>query len=58
MSPKPEDSNMSFCFRLQDVDETMTEFPELDNPESDRVRTFIQWLNSNKPYPVAIRFIR
>ena len=31
--------------RLQDVDETMTDLPERDNEESERVRVFISWLN-------------
>ena len=29
-----------------------------DNAESDRLRTFVQWLNSTKPYPATIRVIR
>lgn len=44
--------------RLQDVDETMTELPEKDNDESDRMRVFISWLNASKPYPAPIQIIR
>ena len=44
--------------RLQEVDETMTELPELDNEESERLRTFVQYLNGFKPYPVPVRIIR
>jgi len=44
--------------RLQDVDETMTELPEKDNDESDRLRVFISWLNASKPYPAPIQIIR
>merc|ERR1711956_108383 len=33
--------------RLQDVDETMTELPERDNEESERIRVFISWLNGS-----------
>merc|ERR1712008_392952 len=34
--------------RLQDVDETMTELPERDNEESERIRVFIlaQWVKA------------
>ena len=44
--------------RLQDVDETMTELPEKENDESDRLRVFISWLNTSKPYPAPIQIIR
>jgi len=44
--------------RLHEVDENLTELPELDNPESERLRTFVNWLNSTKPYQAAIKVIR
>ena len=44
--------------RLHEVDENLTELPELDNPESERLRTFVNWLNSKKPYQAAIKVIR
>lgn len=44
--------------RLQDVDETITELPELENAESERLRTFVSWLNSGKPYQAPIKVIR
>ncbi len=47
-----------FVFRLYDVNEDLTELPELDNPESERLRTFVQWLNGQKPFPAPIKIIR
>ncbi|XP_059096851.1 protein transport protein Sec24A-like [Tigriopus californicus] len=44
--------------RIQNVDETLTELPELETPESERLRHFVNWLNSNKAYPAPIRVIR
>ena len=44
--------------RLHEVDENLTELPELDNPESERLRTFVNWLNSTKPYQAPIKVIR
>ena len=44
--------------RLHEVDENLTELPELDNPEAERLRTFVNWLNSTKPYQAAIKVIR
>ena len=44
--------------RLQDVDETLTELPERDNEESERLRIFISWLNTSKPYPAPLQIIR
>ncbi|TRY80868.1 hypothetical protein TCAL_12910, partial [Tigriopus californicus] len=43
--------------RIQNVDETLTELPELETPESERLRHFVNWLNSNKAYPAPIRVI-
>ena len=40
------------------VDETMTELPELDHAESNKLRTFIGWLKGNKPYGTPLRIIR
>ena len=36
----------------------MTELPERDNEESERIRVFISWLNGSKPYPAPIQIIR
>lgn len=36
----------------------MTELPELDNADSDRLRIFVQWLNGFKPYPAPITIVR
>ena len=36
----------------------MTELPQLDNAESDKLRTFIGWVNGNKPYTAPLRIIR
>lgn len=44
--------------RLYEIDENMYDLPELDNPESERLRTFANWLNSSKPYPASIRVVR
>eukprot|EP00095_Tigriopus_kingsejongensis_P001586 maker-scaffold831_size90909-snap-gene-0.16 protein:Tk01586 transcript:maker-scaffold831_size90909-snap-gene-0.16-mRNA-1 annotation:"protein transport protein sec24b-like" len=44
--------------RIQDVDETLTDLPELENPESERLRHFVHWLNGNKAYPAPVRIIR
>lgn len=43
---------------MRDVDPTMTELPELDNPESERLRIFVNWLNSSKAYPAPIMIIK
>ena len=40
------------------IDETLTTVPERDNAESEKLRTFIGWLNGNKPYAVPLRIIR
>ena len=44
--------------RLQDVDETMTDLPEKETEESERLRLFISWLNGFKPYTAPIQIIR
>lgn len=44
--------------RLLDVDERLTDLPEKDNDESERLRTFVHWLNGAKPYSAPIRIIR
>jgi len=41
-----------------DVDENLTDIPELDNEDSERFRVFIQYLNSFKPYPVNVTIVR
>ena len=40
------------------VDETLTNVPDRDNAESEKLRIFIGWLNGNKPYAVPLRIIR
>jgi len=44
--------------RLQDIDESMTELPDLANGVSETLRTFIGWLNGKKPYHAPIKVIR
>ena len=44
--------------RLHEVDESITELPEMENPESEKLRTFVSWLNSSKPYQAPIKVIR
>merc|ERR1712223_381685 len=44
--------------RLNQVDETLSSVPERDNAESEKLRTFIGWLNGNKPFAVPLRIIR
>jgi hypothetical protein len=43
---------------MHEVDENMCDLPELENPESERLRTFVHYLNGSKPYPATIRVIR
>ena len=50
--------NELIYFRLHEVNEGLTELPELENPQSEKLRTFIQWLNGQKPYPAPIKIIR
>ena len=40
------------------IDETLTCLPERDNAESEKLRTFIGWINGNKPFSVPLRIIR
>jgi len=40
------------------VDEQLTELPELDNDESERLRTFVHFLNGKKPYSAPLRIVR
>lgn len=44
--------------KLHEVDESITELPEMENPESEKLRTFVSWLNSSKPYQAPIKVIR
>jgi len=41
-----------------DVDENLTDLPELENEDSDRLRGFVQHLNTFKPYPVNVTVVR
>lgn len=43
---------------LHQVNESWTELPERGNPESERLRTFVQWLNGFKAYPAPIKIVR
>ena len=54
----PQSFSERSSFRLYEIDENMYDLPELDNPESERIRNFINWLNSSKPYPASIRVVR
>jgi len=44
--------------RLVEVDEHLTDLPELDNDDSERLRSFIQFLNNKKSHPVPVRVLR
>jgi len=44
--------------RPADVDENLTDLPELDNEDSERLRVFVQHLNNFKPYPVNVTILR
>ncbi len=44
--------------RLHSVDESMTELPELENPESERLRTFVHYLNGKKAFAAPVKVIR
>merc|ERR1712117_331334 len=41
-----------------DVDENLTDLPELENEDSERLRVFVQHLNNFKPYPVNVTIVR
>lgn len=41
-----------------DVDENLTDLPELENEDSERLRVFVQHLNNFKPYPVNVSIVR
>jgi len=47
-----------FSGRLQDINESLVELPELENSESEKLRTFVHWLNGQKPYQAPIKIIR
>merc|ERR1712179_193200 len=40
------------------VDENLTDLPELENEDSERLRTFVANLNSSKPFPVNVTVVR
>ncbi|XP_058800430.1 protein transport protein Sec24A [Phymastichus coffea] len=54
----------SFCYNVLGVasftaiPEEMFGLPELDTPESDRLRTLINCLQEDKPYPATLQVIR
>merc|ERR1719153_1548998 len=54
----------SFCEKIfgvsrpVDIDENLTDLPELDNEDSERLRTFIQSLNNSKGFPVNVTIVR
>lgn len=41
-----------------DVDENLTDLPELENEDSERLRTFVAYLNGSKPFPVNVTVVR
>jgi protein transport protein SEC24 len=43
---------------LSEVDEHLTDLPELDNDDSERLRSFVQFLNNKKSHPVPVRVVR
>jgi len=53
-----------FCEKIfgvskpMDVDENLTDLPELENEDSERLRVFVQHLNNSKPYPVNVSVVR
>ena len=47
-----------FRSRIQDVDESIVELPELESDESELLRNFVNWLNSAKPFVAPIRIVR
>lgn len=40
------------------IDENLTDLPELDNEDSERLRSFVASLNLRKSHPVPVRIIR
>lgn len=44
--------------RLTDVDPNLTDLPELENEDSDRLRSFIQFINNKKSHSVPIKVVR
>merc|ERR1719309_1676087 len=40
-----------------DIDENLTDLPELENEDSERLRSFVQSLNNNKGYPVNVTVV-
>jgi len=41
-----------------DICESLTDLPELDNEDSERLRLLVQTLNTNKSYPVNVSVVR
>ena len=44
--------------RPVDIDENLTDLPELENEDSERLRTFVQALNNAKGFPVNVTVVR
>ena len=40
---------------MTEVEENLTDLPELDNEDSERLRTFVQFLNNNKSHQVPVQ---
>ena len=40
---------------MVDVDEHLTDVPELDNEDSERLRAFIQFINNKKSHSAPIK---
>jgi protein transport protein SEC24 len=43
---------------FKSIQDGMTELPELENATSDRLRTFINHLNDQRPFPASLLIIR
>merc|ERR1712183_837134 len=44
--------------RPVDIDENLTDLPEMENEDSERLRSFIQALNNAKGFPVNVAIVR
>lgn len=44
--------------KAADIDENITDLPELDNEDSERLRTFVQFLNNKKSHSAPIRIVK
>ena len=44
--------------KVTEVDENLLDLPELENEDSERLRTFIHFLNNRKSHSVPVKVIR